>query len=173
MKNEFKTHDFQAFGQNGPHAKYDVKSNYYGLSFGGGRVFNLGADNAVDVYGRYVWTRQAGDSARLSRFNERLKFDDVDSHRLRVGARYSASWSGNNHFYAGAAWEHEFDGEANAKINGRKIDSPDMKGSTGIAEVGLVLTPTGNENLSIDLGIQGYGGKRQGATGSAQLRYAF
>jgi hypothetical protein len=172
IKNEFRSKDFRALGQN-RRAEYDVRSNYYGASLGGGYVLNLGAERAVDVYGRYVWTRQAGDSARLTGFNERLKFDAVDSHRLRVGARYSASWSANSRFYAGAAWEHEFDGQADASINGRKIDSPDMKGSSGIAEFGWMLTPTDNKNLSIDLGLQGYGGKRQGATGSAQLRYAF
>jgi hypothetical protein len=172
VRNEFRSDDFRALGQN-RRAEYDVRSNYYGASFGGGYVLDLGAEHAVDVYGRYVWTRQAGDSARLSGFSERLKFDAVDSHRLRVGARYSASWSANSRFYAGAAWEHEFDGKADARIEGREIDSPDMKGSSGIAEFGWVLTPAGNKNLSIDLGIQGYGGKRQGATGSAQLRYAF
>jgi hypothetical protein len=46
-----------------------------------------------------------------------------------------------------------------------------MKGNTGIAEVGFVFTPA--RTLSIDLGIQGYGGKRSGATGSAQLKYVF
>ena len=48
-----------------------------------------------------------------------------------------------------------------------------MKGSTGIAEVGFVFTPFGNKNLSIDFGLQTYGGKRQGVTGSAQFRYLF
>jgi outer membrane autotransporter protein len=143
------------------------------LSFGGGYVLNLGAENTIDLYGRYVWMRQAADSARLSGFNERIKFDAVDSHRLRVGARYTANFRGNNRFYAGAAWEHEFDGKAKAKAEGGKIDSPDMKGSTGIAEFGLVFTPSGNKNLSIDLGIQGYGGKHRDATGSAQVKYAF
>jgi hypothetical protein len=160
-------------------AKYDVKSNYHGLSFGGGHVWNVGANGALDLYGRYVWTRQASDTANFvsPNFDEKVKFSAVDSHRTRLGVRYSTAWSGSNRFYAGAAWEHEFDGEASAKVvtkrGSAKIDAPEMKGSTGIVEFGLVFNPADNKNLSIDVGIQGYGGKRQGATGSAQLKYKF
>jgi hypothetical protein len=85
-----------------------------------------------------------------------------------------AAWEGSNRFYVGAAWEHEFDGEANARIGGMKIeDAPNLKGNTGIAEFGWVLSPSSNKNLTIDLGIQAYGGKHKGATGSAQLKYVF
>jgi hypothetical protein len=73
-------------------------------------VPNLDANRALDVYGRYVWTRQACDSARLSGFDERLKFDAVGTpaacsrrRRVHVGARYSAAWNETNRFYAGAA----------------------------------------------------------------------
>ena len=55
---------------------------------------------------------------------------------------------------------------------GKIDDSPDLKGSTGIAEFGFVFNPD-RKNLFIDLGIQGYGGKRSGVTGSAQLKYLF
>ena len=176
VKSDFKSDDFLSGNVSGT-AKYDVKSNYHGLSFGGGHVWNLGGNSAVDLYGRYVWTRQAGDSAKVKIGGDNegtVKFSDVDSHRLRVGLRYSNAWSGSNRFYAGAAWEHEFDGEAGARIVdvGKIDDSPDLKGSTGIAEFGFVFNPD-RKNLFIDLGIQGYGGKRSGVTGSAQLKYLF
>jgi outer membrane autotransporter protein len=102
-----------------------------------------------------------------------VKFSAVDSHRVRVGTRYTTATNEASRFYVGAAWEHEFDGEANAKVDGAKIEAPSLKGNTGIAEFGVVLVPIGNKNLTIDLGIQGYGGKHRGATGSAQLKYVF
>jgi hypothetical protein len=179
VNNDFRTRDFlnEEEVRDGSTVKYDSKSDYYGLSFGGGHVWNLSADSAIDLYGRYVWTHQEGDSVHLisaDNYNEEVKFGDVDSHRVRVGTRYSKAWNGENRFYTGVAWEHEFDGKASAKTGlGSKIDAPDMKGSTGIVEFGLVLYPSANKNLSVDLGIQGYGGKRQGVTGSAQLKYAF
>ncbi|MDR0380006.1 MAG: autotransporter domain-containing protein [Candidatus Accumulibacter sp.] len=172
VNNDFKTGDFDIARGN---VKFDTRSNYYGLSLGGGHVWTLDADSTVDLYGRYVWTHQEGDSARLTglRDDSRVKFSDVDSQRVRVGARYSQAWDSSSQFYAGVAWEHEFDGKAGGKIDGDKIDAPGMKGSTGIVEVGLVLYPSANKNLSIDLGIQGYGGKRQGVTGGVQVKYAF
>jgi hypothetical protein len=170
-KSDFKSNDLNG-------ARYDTKSNYHGLSFGGGHVWNIGANGALlDLYGRYMWTRQAGDSVDVEGQNQghntRIKFGAVDSHRARVGVRYSTIWNGANRFYTGVAWEHEFDSEASAKVAGNKIDAPDMKGSTGVAEFGLIFNPADNKNLSIDLGVQAYGGKRSGATGSAQLKYTF
>jgi hypothetical protein len=171
VKNDYRT------SVQGYRTKYDVKSSYYGVSLGGGHVWSLSKDNTVDLYGRYVWTRQAADKTRLSGLPgtaQEIKFSAVDSQRVRVGARYTTAWSGDNRFYMGAAWEHEFDGKADVKIGGMKVDeAPDLKGNTGIAEFGLVLTPTGNKNLTVDLGIQAYGGKHKGATGSAQLKYVF
>ncbi|MDR0379174.1 MAG: autotransporter domain-containing protein, partial [Candidatus Accumulibacter sp.] len=178
--NEFKAKDF---GYEMRGARYDVKSDYYGLSFGGGHVWNLDAGSTVDFYGRYVWTHQEGDSTRLTwtgasgnAEEARVRFSDIDSHRVRIGTRYFRKWEGENRFYTGVAWEHEFDGKAAAKDAVRNVkidDAPSLKGSTGIVEFGLVLYPSANKNLSIDLGVQGYGGKRQGVTGSAQLKYAF
>ena len=175
VESDFATGNFLlANGDVGPRAKYDIKSSYHGLSFGGGHVWNVGTNSAFDLYGRYVWTHQAGDSVTLSGYDEDVKFSAVDSHRLRFGGRYSSKLGNTNSFYAGAAWEHEFDGEANAKVDGAgKIDAPEMKGSTGLAEFGFVFVPADNKNLSIDLGLQVYGGKRSGATGGAKLKYEF
>jgi hypothetical protein len=175
VESDFSTRNFLLVnGDVGPRAKYDIKSSYHGLSFGGGHVWNVGTNSAFDLYGRYVWTHQAGDSVTLSGYGEDVKFSAVDSHRLRFGGRYSSKLGNTNSFYAGAAWEHEFDGEANAKVVGAgKIDAPEMKGSTGLAEFGFVFVPADNKNLSIDLGLQVYGGKRSGATGGAKLKYEF
>ena len=179
-KSDFRTSDFRDINGIRISGKYDTRSNYHGLSLGGGHVWNIGKDGAFDLYGRYLWTHQAGDSVTVRFSNgdtDRVKFSAVDSHRIRAGVRYSRSVGNANRFHVGVAWEHEFDGEANAKVITRegpaKVEAPEMKGSTGIAEVGFVFTPFGNKNLSIDFGLQTYGGKRQGVTGSAQFRYLF
>jgi outer membrane autotransporter protein len=75
--------------------------------------------------------------------------------------------------YLGAAWEHEFDGKAKASTYGYAIDAPDITGDTGIVEVGLTVKPVAGKPFSLDFGLQGYLGKREGVTGSLQLRYAF
>ncbi|MDR2364414.1 MAG: autotransporter domain-containing protein [Zoogloeaceae bacterium] len=166
--------DFKSVSLGG--AKYDVSSNYYGLSVGGGYLARLGASGELDVYGRYAYSQQKGDKDRLLT-GERLKFDAVESQRLRLGARYANAFTEAAKGYVGLAWEHEFDGKANAKLNvagfERKLDAPELKGSSGIAEVGFTLTPAANKNIVVDIGLQGYFGKREGTTGSAQLKYEF
>ena len=183
VKNEFKANDLEAYVSPAVrgklHAGYEAKSRYYGLSLGGGHVWNLGSGKTLDVYGRYLWTHQSGDIVRLETLpmseKEEIRFSPVNSHRLRVGARYSVAWGNSNHVYAGAALEQEFDGKANARIRatGARIDAPSLKGNTGIVELGLVFTPTESKNLSVDLGFQVHGGKREGVTGGARLKYVF
>ena len=60
-----------------------------------------------------------------------------------------------------------------ASANGFGIEAPSLNGGTGIGEIGLLLTPSPSLPISLDLGLQGYTGKREGVTGSVQLRFAF
>jgi len=75
--------------------------------------------------------------------------------------------------YIGAYWEHEFDGKARATVNGVSLGTPSLQGDTGMGELGLSLKPAKDLPLSFDLGVQGYAGKRDGVTGSLQIRFEF
>ncbi|GHU05873.1 hypothetical protein FACS1894205_6510 [Alphaproteobacteria bacterium] len=75
--------------------------------------------------------------------------------------------------YIGAAYEYEFDAEANASAHGYAINAPRLKGGTGIGEIGLAIKPSAEQPLSLDLGLQGYLGKREGVTGSLRARWEF
>jgi len=97
----------------------------------------------------------------------------VDSHRLRLGGRFAYAINEYVAPYVGAAWEYEMDGRAKATTYGYSIDTPTMFGSTGVGELGLTLKPSKTLPLSFDLGVQGYVGKREGVTGSLQIRYEF
>jgi hypothetical protein len=71
----------------------------------------------------------------------------------------------------GAAHEQEFDGAAKASTYGYPIPAPDLKGGTGIGELGLTFLSA--KGASVDLGVQGYSGKREGVTGNLQLKFEF
>ncbi|MDR2788464.1 MAG: hypothetical protein LBD06_08945, partial [Candidatus Accumulibacter sp.] len=60
-----------------------------------------------------------------------------------------------------------------ATAHGYEITRPDLKGGTGIGEIGLSMKPSPSLPLTIDLGVQGYTGKRDGVTGSFRLNYRF
>ena len=143
-----------------------------GLHVGAGYVWNLSDKADLDLYARYLWTHLDSDSLSLST-GERLHFDSVDSHRLRLGARFAYTANEYVRPYIGAAWEQEFDGEARATTNGFDIDRPDLRGSTGMGELGITLTPSSTIPVSIDLGVQGYVGRREGVSGTLQVLWKF
>jgi outer membrane autotransporter protein len=94
---------------------------------------------------------------------------------VRLGAKVRGAINADKTLsaYAGLAYEHEFDGEAKANTNGYKIDAPKLKGDSGVLELGLTLNPTSSKQLTLDFGVQGYTGKREGATGSFRVNYRF
>ena len=155
-------------------ASYDSSSSYVGTHIGLGMVQKLASRSTLDLYGKYFWTHQSGDSVTLST-NDLIKFDSIDSHRLRLGGRSNYVLNRRLSTYLGAAWEHEFAGTAKATTYGYGIDAPSLRGSTGIGELGLSLSRSarGVLPLSLDLGVQGYVGKREGVAGSAQVRWTF
>ncbi|MDY0259003.1 MAG: autotransporter outer membrane beta-barrel domain-containing protein [Desulfovibrio sp.] len=156
----------------GREAEYDSDTPYYGLHLGAGYIWNITDAASLDFYGKYFWTRQSGDSIRLST-GDPIDFDDVYSSRLRFGSRFAYLVNEYVSPYAGVAWEHEFDGKARASTNGYSMQAPSMRGDTGIGELGLLLKPSQTLPLSFDLGVQGYTGKREGVTGSLQARWEF
>jgi hypothetical protein len=168
VKTDFSSSDLSV-SQN---TSYDASSAYYGLHLGTGYVWSVTDAASLDFYGKYFWTHQNGDSVKLNAA-ERARFDDVDSHRARLGTRFS--YAVNEQFipYAGAAWDYEFDGKARATTGGASIQAPDLKGSTGIGELGFVVKPSAELPLYLDLGVQGYVGQREGVTGSLQLKFEF
>jgi len=170
VQNEYSNNDLRDF--QGRVAQYDSSSAYYGIHAGAGYVWKVADKTTLDLYGKYFWTGQQGDDVRLST-GETVSFDNVNSHRLRAGGRLAYAVAENIDLYGGAAYEHEFDGEAKARTNGYAISVPSLEGGTGIGELGLTLKPTKTMPVSLDLGVQGYAGQREGVTGSLQIRYDF
>ena len=170
VHNDYSSGDLRDF--TGRKAAYDSSGAYYGLHLGAGYLWNINDKASLDLYGKYFWTRQDGDSVKLST-GDPVKFDDIDSNRLRGGARFSYAVNEHVSPYVGAAWEYEFGGKAKATTNDFAIDAPDLKGSTGIGELGFTLKPSATLPLSFDLGVQGYVGKREGVTGSLQVKWEF
>jgi outer membrane autotransporter protein len=169
ITNDYRNTDLQVMGQA---AKYDASSTYYGLHLGGGKVYNFSNRRSLDLYGKYFWTGQHGDSVTLST-GDPIDFCSTNSHRLRLGGRMTQNVFGRLSPYFGAAWEHEFDGTASATTNGFAIDAPTLRGSTGIGELGFALTPVSHRGLFIDLGVQGYLGQREGVAASLSVGRRF
>ena len=156
---------------NGNSADFDSDSMYWGAHAGLGYQWNLTEKALLDVSGKFIWTRQESDSVDVH--GDNVHFDTADSLRTRLGARLTYAVNDYLAPYIGAYWEHEFDGEQGLSVNDEGLDSPDLKGDTGVGELGLTLRPAPDSGLSFDLGVQGYTGVREGVTGSLQVKYEF
>ena len=166
-------HDFKYKGQ--AFQKYDGKSStYYGAHAGLGYKFAPGWERGeFDIYGKFAWTRMEGYDFRLSAI-EKLKMDDVDSYRTRLGTRYTHSYDNGTELYVGAAWDHEFDGESKGRIvGGHKIKgTAKTEGSSAFFETGLRINPA-DTPVSIDVGLFGSAGQNQGIGGTVGLKWEF
>ncbi len=153
-------------------ADYESLTPYYGMHAGAGYIFEFGGAASLNLYGKWLWTHQEGESLNLST-GERLRFSSIDSQRLRAGGRFAYAVNKYVTPYAGAAYEHEFNGKSRARSNGFDIGAPDLRGDTGIGELGVILKPSERFPLSLALNAQGYVGKRQGVSGGLQIKFEF
>jgi outer membrane autotransporter protein len=174
MRAGFSRTDFESgdIVLNGNSADFETSAGYYGGHFGLGYKWDVTDSGELDLYTKWLWTHLEDDDVTV--LGDPVKFKDSDSHRWRTGARFEYSLADKIKPYVGAAYEYEFDGEIEATADGSDIDKPSLKGGTGVGEVGVRL---GNllekGDLSIDLGLQGSVGQREGMGGSFQLKWLF
>ena len=151
---------------------YDSTVTYYGGHVSGGYVFNFDEKQALDVFGRYLWTHMDSDTVTIG--YEQLHFGSATSSRIQIGGRYAYAYNAQFKPYIGAAYEHEFDGDISARAYEFNLDKPSLKGDSGIFEAGFNLQPVAtNKQLSIDVNGQGYAGERQGGGGGVKVKYQF
>lgn len=149
---------------------YDLNTPYYGINLEVGRTKKLNDKDSMDVYGKYFYTRQSGDTANLSS-GETYNFDNVTSNRVRVGARWTRQYNTSHQVYAGAAYEYEFSGSADADYRGYTTPDSSLKGSSGMFEAGYEILKNSKHPMSVDLALTGWVGKQQGIMPRASVKW--
>ncbi len=157
----------------GHSTSFDSNRTYYSAHMGLGKTLKVSQQGSLDMYTKLFYTRQNADNITI--FGDPFTFDAITSRRARLGLRYSHKTSDTMQIYAGLAFEREFNGKAKGSVHGLQMDAPSLKGNTGILDVGVRLKPlpTRQPNLSVDIGAQGYAGKRQGGSATLRMRYEF
>ena len=154
--------------------KYDSDATYYAAHLGMGKVVQLNDKDTIDYYGKLFYTRQQGDKVTVGT-GATYDFDATTSLRTRLGARYTHKLSEKNAFYAGLAWQHEFDGESNAivatTLGSASASAPSMKGDTGIMELGWRVN--NSDKFELGLGVNGSVGKQKGVGFNLSLNFSF
>ena len=154
--------------------KYDSDATYYAAHLGMGKVVQLNDKDTLDYYGKLFYTRQQCDKVTVGT-GATYDFDTTTSLRTRLGARYTHQLSEKNAFYAGLAWQHEFDGESNAivatTLGSASAPAPSMKGDTGIMELGWRVN--NSDKFELGLGVNGSVGKQKGVGFNLSLNFSF
>ncbi len=149
----------------------DLSSYYIGAELGGGKVIKFDDLNSLDLYGKYFFLHQDGNS-----FNAGGKYElsSVNSHRLRLAGRYSHNFKPTAALYTGLGAEYEFDGKSELKVDGIWAKPSKTDGIRGFGEIGVTVTPVDNKGLIFDLGIKGLlGDGFRGAFASDDFNYLF
>lgn len=152
-------------------AKYNFTVPYYSAHLTVGQIFSLSDIFELDVYGKYLWTKQKGDTVDVLGYP--FKFKDTDSHRLRTGTKLLATVSPQLQPYAGAAFEYEFKGKTKGTLYNMQLDEASLRGGTGIGELGMVWQPDKTGMFKVDLSAAGYIGKREGLNGRLTVSMHF
>ena len=152
-------------------AGYDLSSGYFAGHIGVGQKREFINGSKIDTYAKYFYAHQAGTSATLST-GETYDFGASTSSRIRFGTRYTVKNDLNGEFYAGLAWEYEFDGKGSASYQGYDLPGTSLKGSTTLLELGYRFAPV-DSTVSYGLNLTGFQGKRKGITGGFNIAWAF
>jgi hypothetical protein len=155
--------DFDS-GDMGQPAGYDTDAPYWGGHIGAGYTAEIAESLKLNSYAKYLYAAQRGESVNLPT-GEEINFKTASSGKMVIGARLS-----QNTFYGGLAYEYEFESSIDADISGMAVDSPSLKGGSGMAEAGYAKD---SEIWKFDAGLQGYLGTRKGIGGSVKIGYRF
>lgn len=152
-------------------ARYDTESTYYGAGLQTGYIWAIGDTGRLDLSARYQWLHIHGNDTHIA--GDPYRFDAIDSHRTRIGARLSATDNKTFTPYVGLAWEHEFSATARGSVYGYALEDNRLKGDTGIGEMGITFSPSAQSPWHVDAHISGYTGQRNGVAGRLVAHYRF
>lgn len=156
----------------GNQAHYKSKVTYVSAHAGIGYLTPINQATDLDLSAKYLWSRQGSDSVTVG--SDPVHFDAENSQRLRGMAKVLRKMSPEMTLTGGLGYEYEFDGEAKGTLyHMYSIDSPSLKGGSGIGEIGLEYKPQNNQRLSLEAKLAGYVGQREGVSGLVRLNYAF
>ena len=151
---------------------YDSAANYMAGHLGVGQVRTLTDRSSLDMYGKYFYSHQGSSSATLST-GEDYNFDSINSHRIRLGARYNNQVNELSTTYCGLAYEYELGGDARATYKGLETPSPSLHGGSGMLELGYKTKISQTSPVTADISVNGWTGKKQGWSINANLLWEF
>lgn len=156
---------------NGNNYVYKTETPYYAFHAGIGKLFSVNESTDWDLYTRYYHTYNDGDNFSVA--GDKFEVDSLTSDRLRIGTRYITNKNNQWSTYYGLAWEYEFDGDSDVKVNGTSLETETLEGSSYFAEIGFNYQKEKTSPWSFEGRLRGYAGVREGISGILRATYSF
>ena len=137
-----------------------------------GRLLRMNVNNLLHFYGFYAHNHLNGFSANLSS-GENYDFDSVDSGKFRIGYRLTTRVSNLSKIYTGLAYQYEFNGSTSAKYKNFTTTEAEIKGSSGMLELGWQMHNQKESAWLVDFNVTGWAGVQKGVIGSVKVKKSF
>ena len=142
---------------------YNTDATYWGAHIGVGKELKVNTTDILDIYAKYFYNHRG--SVAFDAAGNHYDLNAVESSVLRVGTRYTVKKDDKFNYYGGLALEHEFCGRAAGFVDGVAIRGADISGTSVRGEIGATFRPGEKSNVTLDLNLSGFAGKKQGLTG--------
>ena len=175
VENSFASNDFvRSDGK--VRGEYSSKSTVFTGHVRLGQAKRLNANNVLDVYGMYFYTRQNGDDVDIysNSGKDRVSFNAVQNHTLRLGYRLTTCTSKISRVYTGLAYQ--YDRSSNSIVtaaDGYSRTADGVKGSSGMLEIGWQIKPNKNNMWLVDINATGWLGHHEGFNLMAKMQKSF
>ncbi len=153
--------------------EYGLTSLYTGAGVNIGYELKLfKSRDMFDIYTNYTWAH-LNEASHIINDQDYL-FEAINSHQLSIGLQYNFIQARMFSPFIGIKAEYEFDAEAAATIRGElNTLTPNITGFTGIADVGVRITPSQKIPLTMALNFGGHLGRRNGIETSFDIEWRF
>ena len=137
-----------------------------------GKLQRLDKNNLMHIYGVYSHTHVNGMNTKIST-GEHYSFDSVDNGTFMLGYRLTTRTSPISRLYTGLAFQYEFNGSTSATYRGYTTPKAELKGATGILELGWQIKAKKSNPWALDLNCTGRIGLHKGISASAGIKKSF
>ena len=170
-KTDFNTNDLYS-GNQRVNVGYNASAPIFAGHVRIGKLQRLNKNNLMHFYGIYSHSHQNDMSTHLST-GEKYEFDSVDAGKFRLGYRLTSRVSPISRIYSGLAYQYEFNGDTSVKYRGYDIPKEEVKGSSGMLELGWQIKPNREVPWMVDFAVTGWIGQQEGVTATAKFKKAF
>ena len=160
------------FGSDDLKSSYSEDTPVFAGHIRTGKLWRINKNNLLHVYGIYSHNHVNGFSANLSS-GEHYDFDSVDSGKFRLGYKLTSRVSNLSKIYMGLAYQYEFNGSTSAHYKNFTTTEAEVKGSSGMLELGWQLHNQKDSAWFVDFNCTGWIGIQKGVTASAKIKKSF